>query len=366
MIELMSQQEQQGESHQGGFDMNQGGMNPNNFSAASMLRSQQSPSQQLQQQQQMPNNANFGITNQQMAAMFQQQQHQQQQQQHMQQQGGMQGGMGNQDQQQQQQQLPPNFDIQNEIKRIQQLHQFSSSAPGAPGNGLLLSSQGSQDPSAFLQSMLDQQKVQAPRFDNPLGGSTNLFQPGFLNDARFLMAQNQLNAATLQQQARPEVPLPSPHSLFHRDGSRRMRGGVIEPFPEKLHRLLVEVEAAGRSDVISWVANGRAFAIHKPDKFFKDIVPLYFRQSRLSSFKRQLNLYGFELINSGPARGGYFHDLFVKDQPELCRRMRRVAVKVGSKESHKEDKELEGKGDEDKIEGHLPRSPVVKETNLSL
>ena len=133
-----------------------------------------------------------------------------------------------------------------------------------------------------------------------------------------------------QQPNLPDMPLPSPHSLFHRDGSRRMRGGVIEPFPEKLHRLLLEVEAAGRSDVISFVANGRAFAIHKPDKFFKEVVPLYFRQSRLSSFKRQLNLYGFELINSGPARGGYYHELFVKDRPELCRRMRRVAVKVGT------------------------------------
>eukprot|EP00536_Pseudo-nitzschia_multiseries_P007429 jgi/Psemu1/118526/gw1.175.27.1 len=107
-----------------------------------------------------------------------------------------------------------------------------------------------------------------------------------------------------------------------------MRGGVIEPFPEKLHRLLVEVEGAGRADVISFVANGRAFAIHKADIFFKEIVPLYFRQSRLSSFKRQLNLYGFELINTGPARGGYYHELFVKERPELCRQMRRVAIKL--------------------------------------
>ena len=91
--------------------------------------------------------------------------------------------------------------------------------------------------------------------------------------------------------------------------------------------------------MISFVANGRAFAIHKPDKFFKEIVPLYFRQSRLSSFKRQLNLYGFELINTGPARGGYYHELFVKDRPELCRRMRRVAVKVNPKEGSDTNKE---------------------------
>merc|ERR1712232_1040366 len=158
-----------------------------------------------------------------------------------------------------------------------------------------------------------------------------------------------------------DMPLPSPHSLFHRDGSRRMRGGVIEPFPEKLHRLLLEVEAAGRADVISFVANGRAFAIHKPDKFFKEIVPLYFRQSRLSSFKRQLNLYGFELINTGPARGGYFHELFVKDRPNLCRKMRRVAVKVGAKNT-KPSTEKEGADDDaiekaDKISKQLDEVP---------
>ena len=99
--------------------------------------------------------------------------------------------------------------------------------------------------------------------------------------------------------------------------------------------------------MISFVANGRAFAIHKPDTFFKEIVPLYFRQSRLSSFKRQLNLYGFELINTGPSRGGYFHELFVKDRPELCRRMRRVAVKVSNGKTEKDD-DAEGyaEGDE--------------------
>jgi len=157
-----------------------------------------------------------------------------------------------------------------------------------------------------------------------------MLQGAALFQDRMMMAQNQLNAVVAGQpmQVRPETSaLPSPHALFHRDGTRRMRGGVIEPFPEKLHRLLLEVEAAGRSDVISFVAGGRAFAIHKPDKFFKEIVPLYFRQSRLSSFKRQLNLYGFDLINTGAARGGYYHELFVKDRPELCRRIRRVTVK---------------------------------------
>ena len=74
---------------------------------------------------------------------------------------------------------------------------------------------------------------------------------------------------------------------------------------------------------------------------FQDIVPLYFRQSRLSSFKRQLNLYGFELITKGPARGGYYHEHFVKDNPDACRRMRRVAIKIYGKADKKHEEEEE-------------------------
>mmetsp|Transcript_14435 Transcript_14435/g.33580 ORF Transcript_14435/g.33580 Transcript_14435/m.33580 type:complete len:402 (-) Transcript_14435:204-1409(-) len=184
----------------------------------------------------------------------------------------------------------------------------------------------------------------------PMQGQTNMHQNPFLGQLMFNQQQSGIGAigATGLIGSNPagtmmsgissgpnNFQLPLTNSLISRDSSRRMRGGVIEPFPEKLHRLLLEVEAAGRADVISFVANGRAFAIHKADQFFKEIVPLYFRQSRLSSFKRQLNLYGFELINTGPARGGYYHEMFVKERPELCRRMRRVALKIApsSKES---------------------------------
>ncbi|KAL7574953.1 hypothetical protein ACA910_010775 [Epithemia clementina (nom. ined.)] len=272
------------------------------------------------------------------------------------------------------------FDFNTELKRFQQLQQFSAPAPSnnaftasnntfsasnnnafsAPSNNPFLLpnsnapsnvqlNQGSvPNQAAFLQSILEQQKLQQnTNFMGGAGINPLLTHPGLLQDARLLLAQSQLGCLLPSQtNTSPEIPLPSPHSLFHRDGSRRMRGGVIEPFPEKLHRLLTEVEAAGRSDVISFVANGRAFAIHKPDTFFKEIVPLYFRQSRLSSFKRQLNLYGFELINTGPSRGGYFHELFVKDRPELCRRMRRVAVKVSTGKADKEEGEDYGQGDE--------------------
>lgn len=254
------------------------------------------------------------------------------------------------------------FDLSNELKRLQQL-QFGAPAPSnsafllPPGNvttNVQLNQASIQNQAALLQSIFDQQKLQ--QNTNFMGGvginPLGLTHPGLLQDARLLLAQSQLGCLfSGQSSTAPEVPLPSPHSLFHRDGSRRMRGSVIEPFPEKLHRLLTEVEAAGRSDVISFVANGRAFAVHKPDTFFKEIVPLYFRQSRLSSFKRQLNLYGFELINTGPSRGGYFHELFVREKPELCRRMRRVAVKLSNGKSEKDEEDY-AQGDDNSKGGN--------------
>lgn len=116
---------------------------------------------------------------------------------------------------------------------------------------------------------------------------------------------------------------------------RHLRGGVAEPFPEKLHRMLREVEAAGQEDIVSFYSHGRAFGIHDPDKFVTDILPKYFKQSKLNSFLRQLNLYGFIRIQSGPDSGGYYNALFLKQRPRFLRFMRRVGVPVKGEDRRK-------------------------------
>ena len=108
--------------------------------------------------------------------------------------------------------------------------------------------------------------------------------------------------------------------------SRRTRGGITEPFPEKLHRMLREAEEAGESDVISFFPHGRAFAIHHAERFCREVMPRYFKLSRLSSFQRQLNLYGFTRVTAGPDTGGYYHELFLKGRPALSIHMRRVGA----------------------------------------
>lgn len=93
--------------------------------------------------------------------------------------------------------------------------------------------------------------------------------------------------------------------------------------------MLVEMEEAGNDGIISFFAHGRAFGIHDPERFVGEVMAKYFKQSRLSSFQRQLNLYGFTRISSGPDTGGYYHELFLKGRPALSAHMRRVGIPHG-------------------------------------
>lgn len=105
------------------------------------------------------------------------------------------------------------------------------------------------------------------------------------------------------------------------------RGGVNVPFPMKLHIMLSRVETEGYTDIVGWQPHGRCFVIHKPREFVDKIMPEYFRQSKLTSFQRQLNLYGFRRLTAGADRGGYYHEMFLKHKLFLCRSMTRIRIK---------------------------------------
>jgi hypothetical protein len=61
------------------------------------------------------------------------------------------------------------------------------------------------------------------------------------------------------------------------------------------------------------------------DKLLPSILP-----KRYSSFLRQLNLYDFERVSTGPYRGAYCHDMFIKEKPELCQVILRHKIKGNS------------------------------------
>ncbi|XP_063169515.1 heat shock factor protein 3-like isoform X2 [Candoia aspera] len=66
--------------------------------------------------------------------------------------------------------------------------------------------------------------------------------------------------------------------------------------PGFLAKLWALVEDPGSDDVISWSRNGQNFCILDEQRFAKELLPKYFKHNNLSSFIRQLNIYGFRKV----------------------------------------------------------------------
>ena len=98
-------------------------------------------------------------------------------------------------------------------------------------------------------------------------------------------------------------------------------------FPRKLHHILDQIERDGHAHVISWLPHGRAFAIHKPKEFIATVMPHYFQQTKITSFQRQLNLYGFQRLTRGRDNGGYYHEHFLRGMAFLTKNIARTRVK---------------------------------------
>ena len=104
------------------------------------------------------------------------------------------------------------------------------------------------------------------------------------------------------------------------------RSGANTAFPLKLYDMLDRVERDGYSHVVSWQPHGRCFVVHDAEEF-RDTLPRYFKLSKVASFQRQLNLYGFTRLSSGADRNGYYHERFLRGKPFLIEHMSRAKVK---------------------------------------
>ena len=90
-----------------------------------------------------------------------------------------------------------------------------------------------------------------------------------------------------------------------------------ESFPQKLHRIVTELEVSGRSNIASFLDDG-GLRVQSRKNFVKQIMPLYYRATSWSSFRRQLVSYQFPLVDYGPNTGTFQNPLFLRGRPELC------------------------------------------------
>ena len=83
--------------------------------------------------------------------------------------------------------------------------------------------------------------------------------------------------------------------------------------------------------MISWHPSGQSFKVHNAKKFSSTVQKKYFKHTVYSSFRRQLNLWGFKRISEYPRtvssqHGYYANPMFARGQYSLCCQMRRANV----------------------------------------
>ncbi|XP_034341770.1 heat shock factor protein 3-like [Arvicanthis niloticus] len=66
--------------------------------------------------------------------------------------------------------------------------------------------------------------------------------------------------------------------------------------PQFLNKLWLLVDDAVLDHVIRWSKDGHSFEIMNEETFAKELLPKYFKHNKISSFVRQLNMYGFRKV----------------------------------------------------------------------
>ncbi|CAH8651927.1 unnamed protein product [Schistosoma margrebowiei] len=74
-------------------------------------------------------------------------------------------------------------------------------------------------------------------------------------------------------------------------------GPPVQSIPAFLTKLKLLVDDEETNDLIYWDPHGTSFHIRDGNRLAKELLPLYFKHNNLSSFIRQLNMYGFRKIN---------------------------------------------------------------------
>ena len=109
------------------------------------------------------------------------------------------------------------------------------------------------------------------------------------------------------------------HTSYHMNH----KGGNDILFPEKLHKLLTDVQHLDQ-EICSWASHGRCFFINNREEFSKKYLTKVFNMHSYTSFQRQISRYCFKTITrfNSADKGAYYHELFLCGRPSLSRLIR--------------------------------------------
>ncbi|XP_064839057.1 heat shock factor protein 1-like isoform X3 [Oncorhynchus masou masou] len=125
---------------------------------------------------------------------------------------------------------------------------------------------------------------------------------------------------------------------FHGGGS----GGVVvsgSNVPAFLTKLWTLIEDPDTDPLICWSPNGNSFHVFDQGQFSKDVLPKYFKHNNMTSFVRQLNMYGFRkvvhieqggLVKPEKDDMEFQHPNFIRGQEPLLENIKRKVTNVSN------------------------------------
>jgi hypothetical protein len=214
---------------------------------------------------------------------------------------------------------------QQQRKQLSLLHQHPSSFNNtSPTADSMIQGQGQRVPPSG-QGEIPGRGQLLPRVNAGTGTALNTKVPGYLE----AKVGDETDVSLNKSSGKSEAEDASEEEVEEEEeDAGREEDPNNDTFPHKLYRMVAEAEEEGNDNIVSFFPHGKAFAIHKPHEFVREIMPKYFTTSRMSSFQRQLNLYGFRRITEGQDKGGYFHDSFLKGRKSLIKKIKRKKTSV--------------------------------------
>jgi len=91
---------------------------------------------------------------------------------------------------------------------------------------------------------------------------------------------------------------------------------MMMKFPDVLYEMLEAAQKEGFDDIVSWLPDGKTFRVHQKLDFVQDIMPRFFGLSKYKSYQRNLNLWGFFAVGTGPRKGDCSHPHFLRNDPK--------------------------------------------------
>ncbi|CAB1320471.1 unnamed protein product [Coregonus sp. 'balchen'] len=125
---------------------------------------------------------------------------------------------------------------------------------------------------------------------------------------------------------------------FHGGGS----GGVVvsgSNVPAFLTKLWTLVGDPETDPLICWSPNGNSFHVFDQGQFSKEVLPKYFKHNNMTSFVRQLNMYGFRkvvhieqggLVKPEKDDMEFQHPYFIRGQEHLLENIKRKVTNVSN------------------------------------